>query len=84
VDDDQVMVGAEQDAVFEAGLAAAGFVRDVVQVAGGDGLVAAAGEAAVLVPQPDRVADPGRDIFAEPDVQGQAGAAESGAELPAA
>jgi hypothetical protein len=36
------MEGAQQDAVFEAGLAAAGLVPDVVDVAGGGGLPAAA------------------------------------------
>ena len=56
----------------------------VVDLAGRRGLVAAAGEPAVLVPQDDRPADRGRDVAADPDVQGEAGAGEAGAELPAA
>jgi hypothetical protein len=34
VDDNEVVEGAEKDAVFDAGLSAAGFVPDVVDVAG--------------------------------------------------
>ena len=48
------------------------------------GLVAAAGPLAVLVAEDDGVADPGRDGLGVADVQRQAGAAEPGAELPAA
>jgi hypothetical protein len=43
--------------------------------------VAAARPAAPPVPQDDRVADPGRNGLAEPDVQGKARAGQPGAEL---
>src|SRR5208282_4819494 len=56
----------------------------MVDLTGRGGLEAAAREAAVLVPQPDRVPDARGDILAIADVQGQAGAAEAGAELAAA
>src|SRR5712691_12289484 len=84
VNHDLVVEAAEQRAVFHAGLAAVGLVGQVVHLARRRGLIAAAGEPAVLVPQDDRPADRGRDVAADPDVQGEAGAAEPGAELPAA
>ena len=59
-------------------------VLDMVHVARGRGLVAAAGEPAVPVPQGHRVADPGRDRLGVPDVQRQARPAQPRAELPAA
>src|SRR6476660_1635231 len=55
----------------------------VVDLAGCRGLRAAAGPLAVLVAEPDRVADGGRDGLAVADVQGQAGAAGAQAELAA-
>ena len=61
VDDDLMVEETQQDAVFGAGLAAVGLVPDVVDLACGGGLVAAAGPPAVLVAQDDGVADPGRD-----------------------
>src|SRR3984957_1471063 len=73
VDHDLVVVAAEQDAVLEAGVAAVGFVRDVVHLARGSGLVAAAGPPAALIAQDDRVADAGRDGAGGADVQRQGG-----------
>jgi hypothetical protein len=73
---------AQQHAVFEAGGAAVGLVLDVVDLAGGGGLVAAAGPAAVPVAQDDGVPDPGRDRGAVPDVQRQARPAQPRPELP--
>src|SRR6266702_4787037 len=84
VDDDLMVEGAEQGAVGDAGRAAVGLMGQVMHFAGGGGLVAAAGEPAVLVPQDDGAADRGRDVPGYPDIQRQAGAAEAGAELPAA
>jgi len=55
-----------------------------MHLTGGGGLVAAAGEPAVLVPQDDGAADRGRDVAADADVQRQARPAQPGAELPAA
>ena len=81
VNDHLVVEGAEQDAVAEAGVAAVGFVLDVVDLAGGGGLVAAAGPAAVPVAQDDRVADGGGDGVGVADVQRQAGPGQAGAEL---
>jgi len=71
VDDDLVMIRAEKHAIFEAGVAAVGFVFDVVDLAGGGGLGAAAGPFAVPAAEPDRVPDPGRDGVAVADVQRQ-------------
>jgi hypothetical protein len=45
---------------------------------------ASAGPLTVLVPEPDRVPDPGRDVLTEPDVQRQARPAEPGPQLAAA
>jgi len=67
-----------------AGLAAVGLVGEMVHLAGGGGLVAAAGPAAVLVAQDDGVPDRGRDVPGDPDVQRQARPGQPGAELPAA
>ena len=58
------------------------YVLDVMHLAGGRGLVAAAGPPAPPVPQDDGVADARRDGLAEPDVQRQAGPGQPGAELP--
>src|SRR3984885_15584964 len=49
VDHDLVVEKTQQDALPGAGVAAVGFVLDVVHLARGGGLVAAAGPAAVLV-----------------------------------
>jgi hypothetical protein len=84
VDHDLVVEEAQEHAVFDAGLAAVGLVPDVVHLARGGGLVAPPGPLAVLVPQDDRVADPGRDGLAVADVQRQARPGQPGAELPAA
>jgi len=75
VDDDLVVEEAEQGAVGDAGRPAVGLVAEVVHLAAGGGLVAAAGEPAVLVPQDDGAADRGRDVPGHPDVQRQAGPA---------
>ena len=58
-------------------------VRWWISHAGG-GLVAAAGEPAVLVPFEDGLPDAGRDVFADPHVQRQARPGQPGAELLAA
>src|SRR5689334_9973063 len=79
-----VVEPAEQRAVPDGGLAAVGLMGQVVDLAPGGGLVAAAGEPAVLVPLDHRPADRGRDVGADADVQGQAAAAQPGAELAAA
>jgi len=42
VDDDLVMIGTEQGAIFDAGLAAVGFMGEVVDLTGGGRLIAAA------------------------------------------
>jgi hypothetical protein len=83
--DDDLMVEktAQQDTVLGAGLAAVLLVLDVVHVAGGGRLVAAAGEPAVPVAQGHRVADARRDGLGVPNVQRQARAAQPGAQLPA-
>src|SRR6478752_4052139 len=64
VDGDQVMEPAQKDAVLKARLAAVGLVGGVVHLAGRGGLVTSAGPLAVLIPEPDRVADGGRDRVA--------------------
>jgi hypothetical protein len=79
-----VMEEAVQGASVDAGLAAVSQVGDVVDLAGGGGLVAAAGPPAVLVPQDHRAADCGGDFGAVPDVQRQARPGQAGAELPGA
>src|SRR5689334_5663654 len=84
VDHDLVVVCAQEHAADQAGLAAVGFVRGVVDLAGAGGLVTAAGPLAVPAAEPGGMADPGRDGPGVPDVQGQAGAAEATAELAAA
>src|SRR6185437_15286501 len=84
VDRDLVMEPAQKHAVPDAGGAAVGLVPGVVDLAGLGGLVAPARPLAVLIAQQHRVADPRRDRLGVPDVQRQAGAAEAGAELPAA
>src|SRR5262249_18621718 len=76
-----VMVGAEQHAVVAGGLAAVGFVGQVVDFAAGGGLVAAGGELAVLVPLDDRPADRGGDAGGDADVEREAAAGQPGAEL---
>ena len=84
VDHDLVVEPAQKHAVLDAGRAAVGLVPGVVDLARLGGLVAPPGPLAVLVPQGDRVADPGRDRLGVPDVQRQAGAVQAGAELAAA
>src|SRR6266571_3284071 len=84
VDHHLMVEGAEQRAFGDAGGAAVGLVGQVMHLAGGGGLVAAAGEPAALVPQDDGAADRGRDVAADADVQRQARPAQPGAELPAA
>src|ERR1700722_1765885 len=58
VDHDLVVEKTQQDALPGAGVAAVGFVLDVVHLARGGGLGAAAGPPAVLVPEHNGVADP--------------------------
>jgi hypothetical protein len=83
--DHQLMVKeADQDAIIETSFATVTLVLEVVHFARRRGLVTAAGPLAMQVPSLDRVADRGRDIVAEPDVQGLARAAEPGAEFTAA
>src|SRR6516162_4950995 len=84
VDDHLVVEEAEQGAVGDAGRAAVGLVAQVVHLAAGRGLVAAAGEPAVLVAQDHRAADRGRDVPGYPDVERQAGPAQPRPQLPAA
>src|SRR6202041_4147698 len=84
VDHDLVVEKTQQDALPGAGVAAVGFVLDVVHLARGGGLGAAAGPAAVLVPEHHRVADPGRDRAGVPDVQRQAPAGQPRAQLAGA
>src|SRR6266536_3404128 len=62
VNNNLVMKEAKQGAVFDAGRAAVGPVPQVVDLAAGRGLVAAAGEPAVLVPQDHRPPDRRRDV----------------------
>src|SRR5581483_407739 len=70
------------DAVFGAGGAAVGFVAQVVDLAGVRGLAAAASPFAVaLGAEQDGLADAGRDVLGDPDVQGEAGAGQPRAEL---
>jgi hypothetical protein len=84
VDGDLVVEEAQQDAVADAGGSAVGLVPDVVDLAGGGGLGAAAGPPAVRIAQGDGVADGGGDGVAVADVQGQARPGQAGAELLAA
>src|SRR5580698_3882009 len=84
VDHHRVMEEAQNEAIFQAGLAAVALVPEVVHLAGRRGLVTPAGPLAEAVAGLDRVADPGRYVVAVADVQGLAGAAEPGAELAAA
>jgi hypothetical protein len=84
VNHDLVVEVTEQNALVKAGLATASLVLDVVHVARRGWLVAAAGPPAVLVSQLDRVADRGRDVVAETDIQRQARPGWPGAELTAA
>jgi hypothetical protein len=76
-----VVEGAQQHAVGQAGRPAVSQVPDVVDLAGGRGLGAAAGPAAAPVPQHDRVADAGRDGLAVADIQRQAWPGQPGPEL---
>src|SRR6266487_2680755 len=57
VDDDLMVEETEQRAVCDAGRAAVGLMGQMMHFARGGGLVAAAGEPAVLVPQGDGAAD---------------------------
>src|SRR5580765_6432820 len=68
VDRDLVMEPAQKYAVLDGRGAAVGLVPGVVHLAGLGGLVAPARPLAVLVPQGDRVADPGGNALAVPDV----------------
>src|SRR6516162_9201255 len=72
VDADLVVIVAQQDEVSQAGLTAFGPGDDVVDLAGGRGLVAAAGPSAVPVPEDDRAADVLGDVLGVSDVQRQA------------
>src|SRR5579864_2640414 len=76
-----VVEKTEQRAIPHRGGAAVGLVGQVVHLTRGGGLVAAAGPAAVLVPQDDRAADRGRDVRAAAHVQRQRRAGQPGAEL---
>jgi hypothetical protein len=73
---------AKKGAGVHAGLAAVGQVGHMVHLTRRGGLVAAAGPAAVLVPQDHRPADRGGDLRGVPDVQRQAGAGQPGAQQP--
>ena len=84
VDAHLVVVGAQQDQVFEPGGAAVRAVDDVVHLAAGRRLVAAARPYAVPVPQDDRAAQVAREILHRAHVQRQALAAERDAELAGA
>ena len=84
VDHHTVVEEADQNAIFQAGLAAVALVPEVVHLTGRRGLITAPSPLTKKVPGLDRVADPGRDIVAEANVQGLAGAAEPGTELPTA
>jgi hypothetical protein len=81
VDRDVVMEPAEQPAISDTGFAAVGLRGRVVDLAGRGGLVAPVGEPAVLVPGDHRIADRGRDVPADPDIQRQARPAQPPAEL---
>src|SRR5437868_2064769 len=83
VNDDMVVKETEQGAVGDAGGAAVLAVPQVVDLAAGRGLVAAAGEPAVLVPQDHCAADRGRDVPGHPDIQRQARPAQPRPQLPA-
>ncbi len=78
VDDDVMVEPAQEHAILDAGFPAASPVLDVVDFTCGGGLPAATGPLAVLVPEPHRVPDPGRDVLTEPDVQRQARPTEPG------
>ena len=82
VDHDLMVVPAEQNAVFHAGLAAVGLVRDMMHLGRRRGLVATPSPPAVLIAQDDGAADRGRDVLANPDVQRQARPAQPGTQLP--
>src|SRR6266571_3439359 len=69
VDADLVVILAQQYEVLQAGLAALGPGDDVVDLAGGGGLVAAAGPAAVPVAEDDGAADVVGDLLGVSDVQ---------------
>src|ERR1035437_8693600 len=79
VDHDVMVIPAQQDAVLQAGDAAAALVPQVVDLTRRGGLVAAAGPLAELVPQLDRVADRGRDIIAVPHIPGKGRGGPGGA-----
>src|SRR6185437_1819495 len=83
VNHDLMVERTQQDAVRHGRLPAVGLVRGVVDLAGADGLGAAAGPLAVPVPQQDRVADPRRDRLGVPDIQRQARPAQPHPQLPA-
>ena len=76
-----MVILTEHDAISDAGLAAVLFVLDVVDVAMGGAAVAAAGPGAALVAGDDGLADRVRDVVGVPDVQGEAGSGEPGAQL---
>jgi hypothetical protein len=83
VNDDLVVKEAEQGAVFDAGRAAVVAVPQVVDLASGRWLVAAAGEPAVLIAQYHRPPDRGWDVGGHPDVQRQARPAQTCPQLSA-
>jgi hypothetical protein len=66
--------------VRQAGPAAVGAVHHVVGFASGDGLVAAAGVLAALVPQGDQPAQMNRDVVGLAHVQRQGGPVQALAE----
>ena len=82
VDGHVVVEEAVQGTAVDAGLAAVGQVGHMVHFTRCGGLVAAAGPAAVLVPQDHRAADGGGDLGAAADVQGKGRPGQPRAELP--
>jgi hypothetical protein len=72
VDDHLVVEEAKQGTVLHRGLASVCLVGQVMDFASGGGLVAAAGELAVLVPFDHGPADRRRDVGADADVERQA------------
>ena len=84
VDTDLVVVMTQQDQVAQAGRAAVGAVGDVVDLAAGGGLVAAAGPRAVPVAQDDRPAQVVRDPLDPADIEREGLAGVGGAELAGA
>src|SRR6202453_4740333 len=84
VNHDLMMKEADQNAIFETSFATVGLVLEVMHLASRRGLITSPRSLAVKIAGLDRVADPGRHIVAEANIQRLAGTTEPDTELAAA